>query len=85
QAFAKASAKPAARKLAKSGKLGDSLLGGNISGIASWLDTPEPVGFRPKRKYRTVWISDVHLGTRGCNAEMLLQFLRSIETETLYL
>jgi UDP-2,3-diacylglucosamine pyrophosphatase LpxH len=57
-------------------------------GIAAWLDLPEPPdpkGFRPKRKYRTVWISDVHLGTRGCNAEMLVSFLRSIETETLYL
>jgi UDP-2,3-diacylglucosamine pyrophosphatase LpxH len=56
-------------------------------GIAAWLDAPEPdpVGFRPKRKYRTVWISDIHLGTRGCNAEMLVSFLKSIETETLYL
>lgn len=57
-------------------------------GIAAWLDLPEPPdpkGFRPKRKYRTVWISDVHLGTRGCNADMLVSFLRSIETETLYL
>jgi UDP-2,3-diacylglucosamine pyrophosphatase LpxH len=32
-----------------------------------------------------VWISDIHLGTRGCNAELLLDFLRSIECETLYL
>jgi len=57
-------------------------------GIAAWLDLPEPPdpkGFRPKRQYRTVWISDLHLGTRGCNAEMLVSFLRSIETETLYL
>nr|WP_049759507.1 UDP-2,3-diacylglucosamine diphosphatase [Novosphingobium aromaticivorans] len=46
---------------------------------------PEPRGFRPKRKLRTVWISDVHLGTRGCNAAMLLDFLASIECETLYL
>jgi UDP-2,3-diacylglucosamine pyrophosphatase LpxH len=56
-------------------------------GIAAWLDLPEPepVGFRPKRKCRTVWISDIHLGTRGCNAEALVSFLKSIETETLYL
>jgi UDP-2,3-diacylglucosamine pyrophosphatase LpxH len=46
---------------------------------------PEPRGFRPKRRVRTVWISDLHLGTRGCNAEMLLDFLASIECETLYL
>ena len=51
----------------------------------AWLDLPEPRSFRPKRKVRTVWISDIHLGTRGCNAAMLLDFLASIECETLYL
>jgi UDP-2,3-diacylglucosamine pyrophosphatase LpxH len=35
--------------------------------------------------YRTGWISDVHLGTRGSNAEALLAFLRENEFETLYL
>ncbi len=53
--------------------------------IPDWLDLPDPKSFRPKRKYRAVWISDVHLGTRGCNAEMLVDFLRSIECQTLYL
>ena len=53
--------------------------------IPKWLDLPEPRSFRPKRKHRTVWISDIHLGTRGCNAGMLVDFLRSIECETLYL
>lgn len=53
--------------------------------LPDWLSLPEPRAFRPKRKYRTVWISDIHLGTRGCNAAMLLDFLRSIESETLYL
>lgn len=51
----------------------------------SWLHLPEPRGFKPKRRYRTVWISDVHLGTRGCNAAMLVDFLHSIQCETLYL
>ena len=46
---------------------------------------PEPRGFRPKRQYRTVWMSDIHLGTRGCKAELLVDFLRSFEAETLYL
>ncbi|MBS0481311.1 MAG: UDP-2,3-diacylglucosamine diphosphatase [Proteobacteria bacterium] len=55
------------------------------SKIPGWLSLPEPRGFRPKRRYRTVWISDVHLGTRGCKAEMLVDFLRAIEPETLYL
>ncbi len=54
-------------------------------GLPDWLDLPEPRGFRPKRKYRTVWISDIHLGTRGCNADMLLDFLSAIDCETLYL
>src|SRR6195952_4804023 len=53
--------------------------------IPSWLSLPDPKGFRPKRKYRTVWISDVHLGTRGCNAALLVDFLRAIECDTLYL
>jgi len=53
--------------------------------LPAWLDLPEPRGFRPKQKFRTVWISDIHLGTRGCNAALLLDFLRAIECETLYL
>ena len=53
--------------------------------LPPWLALPEPHGFRPKRRYRTVWISDVHLGTRGCNATLLIDFLRAIDCETLYL
>ena len=34
--------------------------------------------------YRSVWISDIHLGTRGSQATALLGFLRSFECETLY-
>ena len=36
-------------------------------------------------QFRTIWISDVHLGTRGCNAEMLIDFLDHVDSETLYL
>jgi UDP-2,3-diacylglucosamine pyrophosphatase LpxH len=50
-----------------------------------WLNLPEPRSFRPPTKHRTVWISDIHLGTRGCNAEMLVEFLRTIQCDTLYL
>lgn len=50
-----------------------------------WLSGPEPKSYRPKLKFRTIWISDIHLGTSGCNAAMLLDFLRSVECETLYL
>lgn len=35
--------------------------------------------------YRTGWISDVHLGTRGSQAGPLLEFLKETEFETLYL
>ena len=34
--------------------------------------------------YRSVWISDVHLGTRGSQAKALLGFLRTFECGTLY-
>lgn len=35
--------------------------------------------------FRTIWISDIHLGTRGCKAEILLDFLKYTESDTLYL
>ena len=38
-----------------------------------------------RRKYRTIWISDIHLGTRGCAAEMLIDFLDHVDSDTLYL
>lgn len=50
-----------------------------------WFDKPEPRSFQPKMKLRTVWISDIHLGTAGCQADLLCDFLHSIECETLYL
>jgi len=53
---------------------------------AAWIE--EPVHFEPARPvfaYRAVWVSDTHLGTPGCQAEMLLDFLKSTECETLYL
>jgi len=34
---------------------------------------------------RAVWISDLHLGTPGCQAVALLDFLRDTECQTLYL
>lgn len=45
--------------------------------------TPEAQGKR--RRYRTIWISDIHLGTKGCNAHMLIDFLDSVDSETMYL
>jgi len=42
-------------------------------------------GIVERPRYRTIWISDIHLGTRGCKADFLLDFLRSTESEYLYL
>jgi hypothetical protein len=35
--------------------------------------------------YRTLFVSDVHLGARGCQAERLLDFLRYHDANTIYL
>jgi UDP-2,3-diacylglucosamine pyrophosphatase LpxH len=37
------------------------------------------------RRFRTLFISDVHLGTKGCQAELLLDFLRVHDADTIYL
>jgi UDP-2,3-diacylglucosamine pyrophosphatase LpxH len=37
------------------------------------------------RRYRTIWLSDIHLGTRGCKAEYLIDFLRHNDATTIYL
>jgi UDP-2,3-diacylglucosamine pyrophosphatase LpxH len=53
---------------------------------AAWIE--EPVHFEPtlpRLAFRTIWISDTHLGTSGCKAELLLDFLKSTDCETLYL
>ena len=34
---------------------------------------------------RTAFISDLHLGSRGCQADILLDFIRALDCETLYL
>src|SRR3546814_847424 len=36
-------------------------------------------------RYRTLWVSDVHLGRPGCQAEQLATFLRDHDCERLYL
>ena len=38
-----------------------------------------------ERRYRTLFISDIHLGTRGCQADRLLEFIRHIDADTIYL
>jgi UDP-2,3-diacylglucosamine pyrophosphatase LpxH len=69
----------------------EGLIGNNRNAVFALptrrLDPPrtaEPI-MEGRRKFRTIWISDVHLGTKGCNAEMLIDFLDSTDSETLYL
>ncbi|MCH8180446.1 MAG: UDP-2,3-diacylglucosamine diphosphatase [Proteobacteria bacterium] len=47
--------------------------------------SPPPDERDSQYKVRTVWISDVHLGTPGCQANALLDFLKRVECDTLYL
>jgi UDP-2,3-diacylglucosamine pyrophosphatase LpxH len=37
------------------------------------------------RRHRAVWLSDTHLGTRGCKTDFLLDFLRCNDCDYLYL
>jgi UDP-2,3-diacylglucosamine pyrophosphatase LpxH len=37
------------------------------------------------RRFRAIFLSDVHLGTKGCQADRLLDFLRHHEAGTIYL
>lgn len=49
-------------------------------GSAHCMGTPQP-----HSKYRAIFISDVHLGSKGCQAEALCEFLKHNSSETLYL
>jgi UDP-2,3-diacylglucosamine pyrophosphatase LpxH len=56
------------------------------------LPAPPRFSFEPDapltesvNRIRTAWISDVHLGTRGANAQPLLQFLRDYDFDVLYI
>ncbi|MFC0402723.1 UDP-2,3-diacylglucosamine diphosphatase [Paraburkholderia rhizosphaerae] len=51
-----------------------------ITGEAQHDDNPDEV-----HRYRTIWLSDIHLGSSGCQANYLLDFLRHNESEYMYL
>ena len=56
--------------------------------LAAFLagDQAQPAGPPPApRHYRTVWLSDVHLGLADCRADLLLEFLAVVRCDTLYL
>ena len=58
-------------------KPGDQFLSSELQPLHE--KKPDPIHFR------TIWISDIHLGTTGCQAGRLLEFLQNTESETLYL
>jgi UDP-2,3-diacylglucosamine pyrophosphatase LpxH len=37
------------------------------------------------RRVRALFVSDIHLGTRGCQADKLLDFMRDYDADTIYL
>ena len=37
------------------------------------------------KDFRAIFLSDIHLGTRGCQADLLIDFLKYHEAETIYL
>jgi len=39
----------------------------------------------PETKHRAIWLSDIHLGTRGCKVDFLLDFLKHNDAEYIYL
>lgn len=47
---------------------------------AATLDSPHG-----QHRYRAIFISDLHLGTRGCRSDFLADFLRRTSSEKLYL
>ncbi|MCF8470066.1 MAG: UDP-2,3-diacylglucosamine diphosphatase [Parvibaculum sp.] len=67
---AKKARKDAARARARRGGLDERLLG------------PRP---KNRNQHKTLFLSDIHLGTPGCKAELLLDFLRYNDAETIYL
>lgn len=48
-------------------------------------EEPEEPSNAEIRRYRTLFVSDLHLGTKHCRADMFLDFLKHTECETLYL
>ena len=65
-------------------RLGFDVSGPFLSGHGAGLgdDVDEDAG---ARRYRAIFISDLHLGTPGCQANALLEFIRTHPSDYLYL
>ena len=55
--------------------------------LHAWSDLPTDPSAdpEPRLRFRSVWISDLHLGTPGCQAHALLDFLKHVDSENLFL
>ncbi|MBI3383341.1 MAG: UDP-2,3-diacylglucosamine diphosphatase [Aquabacterium sp.] len=58
---------------------------GQLAGLGRGAAPSQDEEKAPSHQVRAVWISDVHLGTPGCQAHALLDFLKHVECDTLYL
>ncbi len=61
---------------------------GDVAALADFAHSTPSIpekAVAERRKYRTIWISDIHLGTRGCNAGMLIDFLDHVDSDMMYL
>lgn len=49
------------------------------------MSSSNTIGASGRNRYAAIWLSDVHLGTRACRADLLVDFLRHNDADTLYL
>jgi len=56
-----------------------------VGAIFPSSDKKATVNPMPSAPYRSLWISDVHLGFKECKAEFLVEFLRQSECQQIYL
>jgi UDP-2,3-diacylglucosamine pyrophosphatase LpxH len=57
-----------------------------LAGLGATVHEPhDPADDHEPSRFRTVFVSDIHLGTPGCQAEALLDFLKHHPSDTLYL
>ena len=57
----------------------------NESPVAQDAEPDAPAALAGQRRFRAVFISDLHLGTPGCQADALLDFLKHHPSDHLYL
>ena len=62
------------------------LMQGMFDGAHAYrADDDDDDGGKPGRRFRAIFISDIHLGTAGCQAQALLGFLKAHPSDYLYL